>query len=81
MSVQAGVSERSQRPIEVRGVERGAARISPNAYLLLGGASIVGSAVLRLLHRDDWSLFVGQWAPTFFVLGTYSKLVERAGVP
>lgn len=75
MTIHESVHE--QERYEAHGLERGPARIPSNTFLFLGGASILGSAALKLLDRDDWSLFVGQWAPTFFILGTFSKLMER----
>ncbi len=38
--------------------------------------SILVSAVLKLLGKDNWSLFVGQWPPTFLILGVFHKLVR-----
>lgn len=38
-------------------------------------ASIVVSATLFLTGRRDWSIFVGQWPPTFLLFGLYHKLV------
>jgi hypothetical protein len=29
--------------------------------------------------KKEASLFVGQWAPTFLILGLYNKLVKIAG--
>ena len=38
-------------------------------------ASIVASAGLRLTGQRDWSIFVGQWPPTFLLFGLFHKLV------
>ena len=38
-------------------------------------ASIVASAVLFLMRQRDWSLFVGQWPPTFLLFGMFHKLL------
>jgi hypothetical protein len=77
MTSHADVMEERGERHEAHGLERAPARIPSNTFLFLGGASILASAALRLTGRDDWSLFVGQWAPTFFILGTFSKLMER----
>ena len=47
----------------------------------LGAAlgAIGASAVLKAVGRDEWALFVGQWAPTFLILGIYNKLVKQHG--
>jgi hypothetical protein len=37
------------------------------------------SAVLKILEKDDWALFVGQWAAPFLIMGTYNKMVKQHG--
>jgi hypothetical protein len=39
-------------------------------------SSIVLSASLFLMNKRDWSLFVGQWPPTFILFGLFHKLVQ-----
>lgn len=60
-------------------LERQTARIPSTVYLLAAGASIVGSLVLQFMGRRERSLFVGQWAPTFLLLGIYNKQVKTQG--
>jgi Na+-translocating ferredoxin:NAD+ oxidoreductase RnfD subunit len=38
-------------------------------------ASIIASATLFLMRQRDWSIFVGQWPPTFLLFGLFHKLV------
>jgi hypothetical protein len=38
--------------------------------------SIVASAVLFLANKRDWSLFVGQWPPTFLLFGLFHKVLR-----
>ncbi|HLJ66522.1 MAG TPA: hypothetical protein VKX16_04095 [Chloroflexota bacterium] len=38
--------------------------------------SILASAGLKLAGKDGWSLFVGQWPPTFLLFGLYHRLVQ-----
>jgi hypothetical protein len=38
-------------------------------------ASIGASAALFLMRQRDWSLFVGQWPPTFLLFGMFHKLL------
>ncbi len=49
--------------------------------LFLGAAigSMVASFTLKLLKKDDWALFVGQWAAPFLILGNYNKMVKQHG--
>jgi hypothetical protein len=38
--------------------------------------SIVISAILKLMGKDNWALFVGQWPPTFLVLAIFHKVLR-----
>ena len=38
--------------------------------------SIVISAILKLMGKDNWALFVGQWPPTFLVLALFHKVLR-----
>lgn len=38
-------------------------------------ASIVVSATLFVMGKRDWSIFVGQWPPTFLLFGLFHKLL------
>ena len=62
-----------------RTIEDQTAKIPSDWFLWAAGASIVGSLVLQSSGRQHESLFVGQWAPTFLILGLYNKLVKVAG--
>lgn len=55
------------------------AKLPSDAFLWAAGGSIATSLVLRVMGQKDASLFVGQWAPTFLILGLYGKLVKKVG--
>ncbi len=38
--------------------------------------SIIASAVLFVSNKRDWSLFVGQWPPTFLLFGVFHKILR-----
>jgi hypothetical protein len=38
--------------------------------------SIIVSASLFLVGKRDWSIFVGQWPPTFLLFGLFHKLLS-----
>jgi hypothetical protein len=38
--------------------------------------SIMVSASLFLFGKRDWSIFVGQWPPTFLLFGLFHKLLR-----
>jgi len=62
-----------------RAIENQTAKLPSDTFLWLAGASIATSLTLRLMGHEHKSLFVGQWAPTFLILGLYNKLVKVAG--
>jgi hypothetical protein len=37
------------------------------------------SAILKLVGRDNWALFVGQWPAAFMLMGVYDKMVKQHG--
>jgi hypothetical protein len=65
--------------VVARSIEEQTAKLPSDLFLWAAGASIAGSLVLKLTGKDHQSLFVGQWAPTFLILGLYNKLVKLAG--
>ena len=59
-------------------LERQAEKLPADAFLWAAGASIGTSMLLRLSGRREDALFVGQWAPTFLLLGIYGKVMKMA---
>lgn len=62
-----------------RTIEQQTAKLPSDLFLWAAGASIAGSLLLQFSGKQHESLFVGQWAPTFLILGLYNKLVKVAG--
>lgn len=62
-----------------RTIEEQTAKLPSDLFLWAAGGSIIGSMLLQFAGRKEESLFVGQWAPTFLILGLYNKLVKVAG--
>jgi hypothetical protein len=60
-------------------IERQTAKLPSDLFLWAAGASIAASLSLKLMKRDTEALFVGQWAPTILLLGTYNKMVKLMG--
>lgn len=71
-------SSRSAGPA-LQALEDTNARVSPAIFLWAAGGSILGSLTLKALGRSQDALFVGQWAPTFLLLGIFSKLDRTFG--
>lgn len=62
-----------------RTIEKQTARLPSDTFLWAAMGSIVGSMTLQFLGKSKLSLFVGQWVPTFLLLGVYNKIVKVAG--
>jgi len=76
---QLGVrGDQSEGPV-ARMIEEQTAKLPSDWFLWAAGASIVGSMALGMAGQKHGSLFVGQWAPTFLLLGIYNKIVKVAG--
>ena len=70
--------EHTEGPV-ARAIEQQTAKLPSDTFLWMAGGSIAASLTLKLMGRDQDALFVGQWAPTFLILGLYNKLVKLAG--
>ena len=70
--------EHTEGPV-ARAIEQQTAKLPSDTFLWMAGGSIAASLTLKLMGRDKDALFVGQWAPTFLILGLYNKLVKLAG--
>lgn len=75
----AGAHEHQPEGAVARMIEEQTAKIPSDMFLWAAGGSILGSLALRMMGEDHKSLFVGQWAPTFLILGLYNKLVKLHG--
>jgi hypothetical protein len=60
-------------------IESQTSRIPSSGYLGAAIGAMAGSAVLKIVGKDNWALFVGQWAPAFLIMGVYNKLVKQHG--
>jgi hypothetical protein len=60
-------------------IETQTSKIPSGVYLTAAIGSMAASAILKISGQDDWSHFVGHWAPAFLMLGVYNKLVKQNG--
>jgi hypothetical protein len=60
-------------------IESQTSKVPSSLFLGLAIGSIAGSAILKILDKDDWALFVGQWAAPFLIMGNYNKMVKQHG--
>jgi hypothetical protein len=70
--------EHSEGPV-ARAIEEQTAKLPSDTFLWLALASMGVSLSLQLLGQRHKSLFIGQWAPSFLLLGIYNKIVKLEG--
>jgi len=65
--------------IVARTIEQQTAKLPSDLFLWVAVGSMACSATLKMMGRSHDALFVGQWAPTFLILGLYNKIVKVLG--
>ena len=74
-----GAREEHREGTVARSIEQQTAKLPSDLFLWAAFGSIAGSLVFKLTGKNHEALFVGQWAPTFLILGLYNKLVKLHG--
>jgi hypothetical protein len=78
MNESVGAEPHSEGRI-ARTIEQQTVRLPSDVFLWAAGGSIIGSLAFQLAGDEKKAAFVGQWAPTFLILGLYNKLVKLHG--
>lgn len=60
-------------------IEKCTAKIPSSAFLAAALVSMGISLGYKIAKREHGSLFLGQWAAPFLLLGIYNKLVKQHG--
>jgi hypothetical protein len=60
-------------------IESQTSKMPSSGYLAFALGSMAVSAILKGAGKNDWALFVGQWAAPFLIIGVYNKLVKQHG--
>jgi len=60
-------------------IESQTSRVPSSLFLGMAVGSMVASLILKIVEKDDWALFVGQWAAPFLIMGNYNKMVKQHG--
>lgn len=69
---------RKEGPV-AKAIEEQTAKLPSDTFLWAAVGSMAASLTLKLLKQDQWAVFIGQWAPSFLILGLYNKLVKLEG--
>lgn len=70
--------EHKEGPV-ARAIEEQTAKLPSDFFLWAAVGSMAASLTLKLFQQKNTALFVGQWAPTFLILGLYNKIVKLEG--
>ena len=62
-----------------KAIEKQTSKLPSDLFLWAALGSMGISLTLKLMHKKDEALFVGQWAAPFLILGLYNKLVKLEG--
>lgn len=60
-------------------IEKYTSKLPSDIFLWAALGSMAVSATLKIMKKDEEALFVGQWAPSFLLLGNYNKMIKLAG--
>ncbi|MFW7378747.1 MAG: hypothetical protein ACOH5I_08070 [Oligoflexus sp.] len=71
-------TQRREGPV-ARAIESQTAKMPSDWYLWAALGSMAVSAFLQANDKRERSLFIGQWAPSFLLLGIYNKIVKTQG--
>ncbi len=74
-----GAHEEHREGTVARSIEQQTAKLPSDLFLWAAFGSIAASLAFNVSRKSHAALFVGQWAPTFLLLGIYNKLVKLHG--
>ncbi len=60
-------------------IERQTSQVPSSVFLGLAVGAMVASLILKTTRKNDWALFVGQWAAPLLIMGNYNKMVKQHG--
>ena len=60
-------------------IEKYTSKLPSDLFLWAALGSMAISATLKIMKKDEEALLVGQWAPSFLLLGNYNTMIKLAG--
>jgi len=73
------VNPQHQEGPVARAIEEQTAKLPSDLFLWTSLSAMAVSLTLQLFGKRHTSLFLGQWAAPFLILGMYNKLVKQNG--
>lgn len=71
-------NDRTEGPV-ARAIESQTAKLPSDLFLWAALSAMATSATLKMMGKSHTALFIGQWAPSFLLLGIYNKIVKTEG--
>ena len=71
-------NDHSEGPV-AKAIENQTAKLPSDLFLWAALGSMAVSATFKIMGKGQTALFVGQWAPSFLLLGVYNKIVKVEG--
>ncbi len=71
-------NDHSEGPV-AKSIEKQTAKLPSDLFLWAAVGSMAASATFKMMGKGNSSLFVGQWATSFLLLGIYNKIVKVEG--
>ena len=62
-----------------KAIEEQTAKLPSDLFLWTAVGCMTASLTLKVLKQDHLALFIGQWVPSFLLLGIYNKIVKTEG--
>lgn len=62
-----------------KSIEEQTSKLPSDLFLWAALGSMALSATFKIMGKGNTANFVGQWAPSFLILGLYNKLVKVEG--
>lgn len=78
-NIAAGVNPEKKEGKVARAIEEQTAKLPSDVFLWAAIGAMTASLTLKILKKDDMSLFIGQWPAPFLLFGVYNKLVKQEG--
>lgn len=75
----ADVNPQKKEGKVARAIEEQTAKLPSDTFLWAAVGSMAASLTLKLMKQNHTALFVGQWVPSFLLLGIYNKIVKVEG--
>ncbi|RAV98861.1 hypothetical protein [Pseudochryseolinea flava] len=62
-----------------KAIEEQTAKLPSDLFLWAAAGAIGTSLLFKIARKDHLALFMGQWVPSFLLLGIYNKIVKVSG--